>query len=53
MGSSDDVLKNTWAGSGGEKVTDWQDGKGIEGQIESGKGVDTNVSEWDKVKSDF
>lgn len=53
MGSSDDILKNPWANSGGEKVSDWQDGKGITDQIESGKGIDSNVSAWDNVKSDF
>ena len=53
MGSSDDILKNPWSSSGGEKITEWQDGKGIEDQIESGKGVDTTVSPWDNSKSDF
>lgn len=53
MESSDDMLKNPWAGSGGEKVTEWEDGKGIGDQIESGKKVDTTVSPWDSSKADF
>jgi hypothetical protein len=53
MSSSDNILKNPWSGSGNEKVTEWQDGKGISGQVESGKKPDTKVTPWQDVKSDF
>jgi hypothetical protein len=53
MGSSDNIFDNSWSKSGGEKVTEWEDGKGISGQVESGKKPDTKVTPWQDVKSDF
>jgi hypothetical protein len=43
MGSSDDILRNPWENAGGEKITEWEDGRGIENQIESGKEPDTRI----------
>lgn len=43
MGSSDNILDNAWGNSGGEKITEWEDGRGIEDQIESGKELDTRI----------
>jgi hypothetical protein len=47
MRSSDNIFDNLWSKSGGEKITEWEDGRGIENQIESGKAPDTQLPECD------
>jgi hypothetical protein len=43
MGSSDNIFDNPWSNSGGEEISGWDSGQGIEGQIESGKEPDTKI----------
>jgi hypothetical protein len=53
MSSSDNILNNPWAKSGGEKVSGWEKNGTIADEIESGRKPDTNISPWDNAKSDF